>query len=195
MKLDFSQLSAPREPRGGRSELPLSIPQLRIAAQKAVNQPVSQVAANDSTGASGYPVADGPFTPYCVPLSPDAVAAMQAELVGLVDKLADTEGWHEGYREHVVERVSRQPLSTLRDDLAHFRARWQAHEAVRLAAAVRDANRKCATCQHRTFHESSVPIRCRHGRALGLQHHEWLDAPDTPNPCREHTPKRGTPWA
>lgn len=156
-----------------------------------------RMAANDSTGASGYPVADGPFTPYCVPLPRDAVAAMQAELVSLIDRLADGESLHEDRRTKLVQTVHRQPLSSLRGDLAHFRARWDAHEAVQRASEVgrqviaeREANRKCSTCQHRTLHESSVPVRCARGRMLGIQHHEWLDAPDMLNPCREHTPKR-----
>lgn len=71
----------------------------------------------------GLPVADGPFLPYCVPLSPERAAAMLTELRQLIDALATAEKWPEEQKTHLLAKVRRQPVYTLADDLAYFRQR------------------------------------------------------------------------
>ena len=69
-----------------------------------------------------YPVADGPFMPYMVPLSPERVAGLVADLRSTIAAVADIEGWSEKHRAYVLGLVARQPISTLTDDLAYFRS-------------------------------------------------------------------------
>lgn len=68
-----------------------------------------------------YPVADGPFMPYMVPLSPERVAGLVADLRAAIGAVADAEGWSDKHRGYVLGLVARQPISTLADDLAYFR--------------------------------------------------------------------------
>lgn len=158
MKLDFSKLSPARRRR--ELQRAPSVPRPLPASEppKLSNCPPQNGEAN-TLALPGYPVAEdgGPFTPYCAPMSPETLASIRVELVDLIDKLSTVEGWSEAHRARLVETVSRQPLSSLRDDLAYFRARWRAHDAVQRAAdggrrAVdRDeAIRNCATCSQHT---------------------------------------------
>ncbi len=155
-------------------------------------------AANDTAMLSHYPVADGSYTPYVVPMSIERVAGLLADLRMTIGKVADIEGWTDGRRAHLLGLVARQPASTLADDLAYFRERLSAIEAVaraaeigRQAVAAHDAIRKCSTCAHMTHHDHGVPVRCQMGKALGWRHHDWLDAPDTLNTCQQHRAGRG----
>ncbi|MGM3273726.1 hypothetical protein [Ralstonia sp. 24A2] len=164
-----------------------------LAARKPEIVAYLRRAATDVADPSGYPVADGPFMPWCPPMSPEGVAGLHADLRATIGKVADIEGWPDNYRAHLLGLVARQPVSSLADDLAYFRERLGAIEAVarvadigRQAVAEHDAIRKCSTCQHMTRHEHGVPVRCQMGTALRWQHHEWLDAPDTLNTCRLH---------
>ncbi|KFX28242.1 hypothetical protein [Ralstonia solanacearum] len=157
-------------------------------------------AANDVAMLSHYPVADGPYTPYVVPMSPERVAGLLADLRATIGKVADIEGWTDERRARLLGLVARQPVSTLADDLAYFRERRRAIEATARAAEIgwralaeHDAIRKCSTCQHMTHHAHGVPVRCQMGNALGWWHHEWLDGPDTLNTCAHHNPTRGRP--
>ncbi len=93
-------------------------------------------AANDAADLSHYPVADGPFTPWCSPMSPERVAALLADLRATIGKVADIEGWTDERRAHLLGLVSRQPVFTLADDLAYFRERLSAIEAVAHAAEI-----------------------------------------------------------
>ncbi|MHA6909398.1 hypothetical protein ACQUJS_13360 [Ralstonia pseudosolanacearum] len=157
-------------------------------------------AANDAADLSHYPVADGPYMPYVVPMSPERVAGLLADLHTAINKLADVEQWPDERRSHLLGVVVRQPVSTLADDLAYFRdylshieAVAHAEEIGRQALARHDAIRKCATCQHLTHHDHGVPVRCQMGRAQHHQHHDWLDVPGILNTCEHHKPKRGQP--
>ncbi|MEF9385061.1 hypothetical protein V4890_05415 [Ralstonia solanacearum species complex bacterium KE056] len=139
------------------------------------------------------PDTGAPFTPYCVPMPADRLAAMLAEIREAIATLADAEGWPDAHRLHVLDILRRQPAYTLADDLAYFRERLSAIEAMTCAAeigrqplATHDAMRKCATCKHMTHHAHGVPMRCQMGKALGWRHHEWLDAPNTLNTCKHH---------
>ncbi|MDB0507665.1 hypothetical protein LBW60_04875 [Ralstonia solanacearum] len=87
-------------------------------------------AANDAR----YPVADGPYMPYVVPMPPERVAMLLADLRTTLDKLADLEGWTDGHLAHMLGLVTRQPISTLADDLAYFEHRLEAVRAADLAA-------------------------------------------------------------
>ncbi|MGH8787926.1 MAG: hypothetical protein ACREYA_22950 [Cupriavidus necator] len=135
--------------------------------------------------APGKPTAfAGPFTPYAVPLPPERVAAMLAELRELIGALADAEGWPDTHRANLVALVGRQPAFTLADDLAHFRARLVALQAASVAAgAIENRIRTCGTCAHRQLRTYGVPVGCAMSRAQIWRHHAWLDSPDTPNPC------------
>ncbi|MDC6286759.1 hypothetical protein [Ralstonia pseudosolanacearum] len=155
-------------------------------------------AANDASDLSCYPVADGPFMPWCPPMPPERVEGLLADLRTTIGRVADIEGWTDERRAHLLGLVARQPISTLADDLAYFRERLSAIEATaraaeigRYALAEHDAIRKCSTCQHMTHHAHGVPVRCQMGKALGRRHHDWLDAPDTLNTCKQHHPRRG----
>ncbi|MGR0114152.1 hypothetical protein [Ralstonia pseudosolanacearum] len=157
-----------------------------------------RLAANDAAMLSGYPsVADGPFTPYVVPMLPERVAGLLSALRATICRVADIEGWPDERRAHLLGLVARQPASTLADDLAYFRERLSANEAVartaeigRQALAEHDAIRKCGTCRHLTHHNYGVRVRCQIGKVLGCRHHDWLDAPGSLNTCAAHDPKR-----
>ncbi|AST27999.1 hypothetical protein [Ralstonia pseudosolanacearum] len=155
-------------------------------------------AANDVADTLRCPVADGPYMPYMMPMPPERVAGLLADLRTTIGKVADIEGWPDERRAHLLGLVARQPAFTLADDLAYFRERLNAIEAVaraaeigRQARAEHDAIRKCGTCRHMMHHDHGVPVRCQMGRALGWRHHDWLDAPDVLNTCNQHHPKRG----
>lgn len=87
-------------------------------------------AANDAAMLSHYPVADGPYTPYVVPMTPEHVAGLLVDLRTTIGALAEIEGWTDQYRVHLLSLVARQPVSTLTDDLAYFRERLNTIEAV-----------------------------------------------------------------
>ncbi|CAJ0773062.1 TubC N-terminal docking domain-related protein [Ralstonia chuxiongensis] len=157
-------------------------------------------AVDDVTDLSRYPVADGPYMPYVVPMSPERVAGLLADLQATIGRVADIEGWTGERRANLLGLVALQPVSTLVDDLAYFRERLSAIKAAaraadigRRALAEHDAIRKCSTCQHMTHHDYGVPTRCQMGKALSWRHHEWLDTPDILNTCKHHHPKRGLP--
>lgn len=70
-----------------------------------------------------HPVADGPFMPYIVPLSPERVADLQVDLRTTISEVADIEGWPDDCLTRLLGLVARQPVSALADDLAYFRGR------------------------------------------------------------------------
>ena len=169
-----------------------------LAAHKSEIVDYLQRVANEAADLARYPVADGPYTPYAVPMSLERVAGLLADLRATIGSVADIEGWTDERRAHLLGLVARHPISTLADDLAYFRERLSAIEAVaraaetgRQAAAKHDAIHKCSTCQHMTHHDYGVPVRCQMGKAQGWRHHESLDAPDILNTCKHHHPKRG----
>lgn len=79
-----------------------------------------------------------PWGPY---VNPAQLATMQRELFEVVGELAKLEGWRDDDYDHTVYCIERQPISTLRPDLAHFRERL---EAARADAATRAATRRRA---------------------------------------------------
>lgn len=91
-------------------------------------------AANDVADLSCYPVADGPYMPYVVPLSPERVGVLLADLRATIGKLADLEGWTGDHLEHMMGLVARQPACTLVDDLAYFLSRLEVVRAAEHAA-------------------------------------------------------------
>ncbi|WP_206953354.1 hypothetical protein [Trinickia acidisoli] len=96
--------------------------------REAANDPASIPA--DCIGA--LQSADGglylPWGPY---LSPDDARRMRAELVGMIEALADLECWPWAYRDEVLTAAVRGPLSALMPDLHHFTGRLTAARAVR----------------------------------------------------------------
>lgn len=91
---------------------------------------------DDTLHMPGYPTQDGPFTPYVVPMTPERVAGLLADLRATIGKVADIEGWTDERRAHLLGLVARQPVSTLADDLAYFREHLGAIEAVERAAEI-----------------------------------------------------------
>ncbi|MGN6259611.1 MAG: hypothetical protein ACTHNO_02665 [Ralstonia sp.] len=77
---------------------------------------------------SRYPMADGPFMPWCAPMSPDRAAALLDDIRATVSKVADIEGWSADCLTRLLGLVARQPVSTLADDLAYFRERLNSVE-------------------------------------------------------------------
>jgi hypothetical protein len=115
---------------------PAPVPKNIVEVIRANKSALMDCLKNGGINMPGHPVADGPFTPYCPPMSPETAAAIRTEMVDLIGKLAVAEGWPEPHRARLVETVHQQPLSSLRDDLAHFRARWSAVALVQRAAEV-----------------------------------------------------------
>jgi len=106
-----------------------------IAAHKSEILGYLRHTASDAEKPTRYPVADGPYMPWCAPLSPQRVASLLADLRATISKVADFEGWTDEYRARVLGLVARQPLSALADDLTYFRDRLSI--ALSLAAAAR----------------------------------------------------------
>lgn len=61
-----------------------------------------------------------PWGPF---MAPERLKEWQRELFEVVDELARLERWHPDDYDIVVGAIERQPVSTLRPDLAHFRER------------------------------------------------------------------------
>ncbi|WP_316893478.1 hypothetical protein [Ralstonia mannitolilytica] len=107
-----------------------------VAIQPELAVHKSEIVAHLRHAASGisepspYPMADGPYMPYAVPLSCERVAELTTELRTTIGKVADIEGWPDAWRTRVLGAIARQPLSTLADDCAYFRERLGASEAV-----------------------------------------------------------------
>jgi len=73
--------------------------------------------------------ADGPYLPWGPFLHPERLQEWQRELFEVVDELARLEGWRDDDYDIVIGAIERQPISTLRPDLAHFRERLDAARA------------------------------------------------------------------
>ncbi|WP_186214377.1 hypothetical protein [Burkholderia gladioli] len=73
--------------------------------------------------------ADGPYLPWGPPVDCAQLKAMQRELFEVVDELAKLERWDDDAYDLVVGAIERQPISTLRPDLAHFRERLRSVQA------------------------------------------------------------------
>lgn len=147
---------------------------------------------------SANPGADDSRARQAPPLSPERAAGLLSDLRDAITRLSEWEGWPEQHRDYLLGLMERQPSYTLAGDLAYFRERLSAIEAVvrseELAGRVlaeHDAIRKCSTCAHRTVHSYGVAIRCARAAALTWRHHDWLEAPDALNLCPQHEPKRG----
>ncbi|CAJ0776286.1 hypothetical protein R77555_00173 [Ralstonia mannitolilytica] len=101
-----------------------------LAAHKAEIVEYLRRTASEAMQMLGYPVQDGPFTPYCVPMTPERIDGLLTDLRTTIGKVADLERWPDDHRVRLLGLVLRQPISTIADDLAHFRERLSALEAV-----------------------------------------------------------------
>jgi hypothetical protein len=63
---------------------------------------------------------------------------MRAELIAMIETLADMEGWDAGQRDDVLTRAIRGPLADLLPNLAHFNERLAAARADAEARSVLD---------------------------------------------------------
>ncbi|MFM0736543.1 hypothetical protein PQQ51_04740 [Paraburkholderia xenovorans] len=79
----------------------------------------------DCAGALRHPDG-GLFLPWGPYVDQAQLKATQRELFDVVDELAKLERWPDEYFDRVVYCIERQPISTLRPDLAHFRERLAA---------------------------------------------------------------------
>ena len=77
-----------------------------------------------------------PWGPY---LSARDVARLRADLVGMVEALANLEAWTEKHRTDVLARAIRGPLADLLPNIAHFRERLDAARTESTARARRAA--------------------------------------------------------
>lgn len=145
----------------------------------------SQDRVSKETGANLLRDPDGgaSFTPYCVPLPADRVAAMLAEIREAIGTLADAEGWPADYLAHLLALVARQPAFTLADDLTYFRERLASLRAAGAAAGAVNLVRTCGTCAYRAEYGHGARWRCVVARAMDWRHHAWLDAPEQVNDC------------
>ncbi|VWM20550.1 hypothetical protein [Burkholderia lata] len=89
----------------------------------------------DCVGALREPSA-GLYLPWGPYLNSSQLESMHRELFDVVDELAQLERWPDDDYDLVVGAIERQPLSTLRPDLAHFRERLR---VARLEAEARQA--------------------------------------------------------
>ncbi|OXJ00035.1 MULTISPECIES: TubC N-terminal docking domain-related protein [Burkholderia] len=78
----------------------------------------------------------GLYLPWMPALDPEQLQSMQRELFDVVDELAQLERWPDDDYDIVIGAIERQPPSTLRPDLAHFRERLR---VARLEAEARQA--------------------------------------------------------
>jgi hypothetical protein len=63
------------------------------------------------------------YLPWCAPIPADQVRVLMAELVELIEMLADYEAWPKSDRDEVLARAVRGPLADLMPNLHHFRER------------------------------------------------------------------------
>ncbi|WP_200873196.1 hypothetical protein [Burkholderia sp. A1] len=111
--------------------IPRNLKHVGPYADRANNRaPTNDRAGNplpdDCKGALIDPQSNAPYLPWGAPVSPDQLAAMQHELFEVVDELAKLERWSDDAYDLVIGAIERQPISTLRPDLAHFRERLRA---------------------------------------------------------------------
>ncbi|WP_186159064.1 hypothetical protein [Burkholderia gladioli] len=106
--------------RGPKASADRLLPVMR-ANREALRECVRELA--------GLPVEDGPFLPWGPPMTPELVTQWQRELHEVVTELARLERWDDDSFDHVAMCIERQPLSTLRPDLAYFRERLRAVQA------------------------------------------------------------------
>jgi hypothetical protein len=80
----------------------------------------------------------GLYLPWGPCLSLDDVHRMRADLVGMIEALADLETWDAGRRDDVLTRAIRGPLADLPPNLAHFQERLTEARAERAARELAD---------------------------------------------------------
>lgn len=106
-----------------------------IAAHKPAIVSYLRAAANEPGERNDCPVSadGGAFMPWCAPVTPAQVAAWQAELLELIEEIADSECWSRAALDEVLIRAIRGPLSDLRPNLGYFRERVVEIDAERRA--------------------------------------------------------------
>ncbi|MBJ9674505.1 hypothetical protein [Burkholderia gladioli] len=101
----------------------------RANSRAPTNDQATDPLPDDCKGALVDPESCAPYLPWGAPVTPDQLKAMQHELFEVVDELAKLERWSCDAYDLVVGAIERQPISTLRPDLAHFRERLRAVRA------------------------------------------------------------------
>ncbi|QNB10903.1 hypothetical protein G5S35_04495 [Paraburkholderia tropica] len=90
--------------------------------QRAASGGAAETPPLDCVGALHHPDG-GPYLPWGPYVEPGQLQQMQRDLLAAVEELARFERWPDEYFDHVVYCIERQPISTLRPDLAYFNAR------------------------------------------------------------------------
>ncbi|WP_233862868.1 TubC N-terminal docking domain-related protein [Paraburkholderia adhaesiva] len=131
---DRVHMAGPKEARDAlRGDVIAHKPEIIAYLRETANDPAH--ASDDCTGALGSD--DGAL---CLPWGPridtESVNQMRAELVGMIETLADLEGWPHDLLNDVVTRAMRGPLADLLPNLHHFRERL---DTARTEAQAREA--------------------------------------------------------
>lgn len=106
---------------------------LRATENDSIETPADCVGALREPGG-------GLYLPWCLYIDSVQLAALQQELLEIVDQLANLERWHDDTYDRVIGAIERQPISTLLPDLGYFRDRLRiarAEDQVRQAATQR----------------------------------------------------------
>jgi hypothetical protein len=64
-----------------------------------------------------------PYLPWGPYLAPEDLARWQRDVLDVIANLAGLEGWADETYDLIAQAIERQPISTLRPDLAYFRQR------------------------------------------------------------------------
>ncbi|TCG06277.1 hypothetical protein BZM27_27575 [Paraburkholderia steynii] len=83
--------------------------------------------------------ADALFLPWGPYLDPGQVRMLRAEVVEMIESLAALEGWPQAYRDEVLARAVRGPLSDLLPNHHHFTERTIKAQCTAAAAELRDS--------------------------------------------------------
>lgn len=81
----------------------------------------------------GLPVADGVYTPWSAPATPEQLHQRRQDLDAAICELAALERWSDEALGRVRDQVARQPVSTLLPDLQSFREQISAARALQRA--------------------------------------------------------------
>ncbi|MGF6974916.1 hypothetical protein QFZ94_003366 [Paraburkholderia sp. JPY465] len=128
------------KPKGELTELPKD-PSVSFVSDPggALEKIESSPLPEDCVGALIYTESGAPYLPWGPYINPEKLSRWQRELFEIVDELAKLEGWKPDDYDHTVMCIERQPISTLKPDLAYFTARLS---AARDEAASREAINK-----------------------------------------------------
>ncbi|MCY0388237.1 hypothetical protein OVY01_13515 [Robbsia sp. Bb-Pol-6] len=92
----------------------------------APEAPTSGYSTNGGTSLAGFPLdpdSGAPFSPWIAPMTADEFDCRRTELVGMIEDLAEIEGWPRDYLDDVLSRAIRGPVGDLRPNWHYFTKR------------------------------------------------------------------------